>query len=587
MVDFSLFYRSSLSVITLLIPLYCGVAWGQTAVEESEASDEVLVDTPPVGVLNIASVDRVTEDVHFVFDSVGRDDMKDVVDSLLNNLGNLDGMDRSKPFGVMLFLKPGLVPQPIPVAYLPVTDIAALTKTLELGPVTTKKLADDRYEIVGRRRSFYARLVGGYAFASADEEILDREFPLPGEAFGALTTRYDVAIEVRPENIPPGMRELFLSVVRTRTQSQLQQRDNEPDAAYALRKSQGMNNLRLVEAFLKETESIRLGLDTSPANRKAVLELVIDAIPGTSYLETLQGLAEEPSLFAPILDDDVSLSVSINSRLDDASKAAQKELLNFGELRAAQILTRLDQGDGLGSSENETGNDVGDFADPIAMALSRRIFEPLKAVVDSGNLDGFVQFRGNPESKFVVIAGLEVPGASGMEGAVREFIDRVRNGSSEAASSFNVEYGVGDAGGVNLHRVTGREVREQEKNFYGEEFGLYFGFDSNTIWFAVGGPQAVTELDGVVTRVKEATAGDRIRSDVPIKLVLTANRWIGLDQNERNLELAKEAFEEVPDKLRIDFRPTEKGGRLRIEVEEGFIRLLGLGVSRRFDESQL
>jgi hypothetical protein len=68
---------------------------------------------------------------------------------------------------------------------------------------------------------------------------------------------------------------------------------------------------------------------------------------------------------------------------------------------------------------------------------------------------------------------------------------------------------------------------------------------------------------------------------------VTANRFVGLAQDGRGKDLAHDAFSNGGDTLRIDFRPTDKGGRLRIEAEEGFIRLLGLGVSRRYDESQL
>lgn len=586
--DFVLPILRHLSLLTLLVPLLTSVAVAQAAPNETDPEDDSSISSPPVAVVNIAGVDRVVEDIHYLFESVDRADMKDVVDGLLGNLGNLDGLDRGRPFGVMLFLKPGLVPQPVPVAYLPVSDIASLTRTMELGPVTTKRLTDDRYEISGPRRTFYARLVGEYAFVSTDEEILDREFSPPAETFAALTTRYDIAVDVRPENLPPGMRELFVATIRSKTQAELQQRDDESDAGYALRKSHGMNNLRIIEAFLKETRSLTLGLDTSPANRKAVLELVVEAIPGTPYLESLQGLAEKPSRFTPVLDDDASQSFSVNSKLDDAGKLVQKDLLSFGELQAARLLTRLEQSGGLEQTiDGVPASDAGDDIDPVSEALARKIFEPLKAAVDSGNLDAFAQFRGDPEKKFVVVAGVEVPGASGMETAVREFLDRFRAASPSAASDMDVQYGVADAAGVPLHRISSREIREQERRMYGEQFGLYVGFDSNVIWAAVGGPQAAVELGEIVTRVKEAGPQERVQADAPFKLLVTANRWIGLDPDDRNADLAKDAFDDGADTLRIDFRPTEKGGRLRIEAEEGFIRLLGLGISRRYDESQL
>ena len=46
-----------------------------------------------------------------------------------------------------------------------------------------------------------------------------------------------------------------------------------------------------------------------------------------------------------------------------------------------------------------------------------------------------------------------------MESAVREVIDRVRTARPEIDEKLDVQYGVGDAGGVTLHRIAPREMR--------------------------------------------------------------------------------------------------------------------------------
>lgn len=588
----------SYSIFVLWALCFFGLFARPAAAQEdsdAEAAEVEVLSGPPIAVVNVASVERVLEDVDYLFGSVDRADMSDVVDQLLGNVGNLDGLERGKPFGAMLYLKPGLVPQPAVIGYLPVADVTALAKTVEIGPVVTKKISEGRYEIIGRRQTLYADLIGGYAFVANDETLLDREFPVPNEEFASLTTRYDVAVDVRPENIPPGMRDLFVNLLRTNAQAELQQRDGESDAAYAFRKSQGMDNLRMVEALLKETHSLTLGLDTSRENRKAVIELVAVAIEDTPFLESLQSLAEEPSHFAALLDDEVPLAASINSKLDDYSRESQTELLKAGELEVASVLTRLEQGeppmatveDRIAAADAKAGQAAKIEPNPADAALAARIFDPLKAVVQEGNLDAFVQFRGDPEKKFVAIGAVEVPGAAGMESAVRELIDRVRAARPAAAETFEVQYGAAEAGGVELHRITGGDVGEDGKKFWGDAPALYIGFDSDAIWAAIGGSQAVEVLNESITRVKEAGPTERNRAAAPVQIMITANRWVGLDDDAENTDLAREAFENGDDTLRMDFRPTEKGGRLRIEIEEGFIRLLGLGVSKRYDESQL
>jgi hypothetical protein len=57
------------------------------------------------------------------------------------------------------------------------------------------------------------------------------------------------------------------------------------------------------------------------------------------------------------------------------------------------------------------------------------------------------------------------------------------------------------------------------------------------------------------------------------------------EQNRRSLQ--KEAFTSSNDKLRIETRPTDNGLRTRVELDEGFIRWLGLALAQAYDRSQL
>jgi hypothetical protein len=571
--------------------LTLGLAGPLLAQQPADDAEEPAPESgPPVAVLNVAGVERILDDVDYLFGSVDRSDMTDVVNGLLGNVGDLKGLERGKPFGVMLFLNPGVLPQPVPVGYLPVADAAALAKTVEIAPNTVvKKVSEGRYELIGARRTMYARLTDGYAFVAAEEDVLDRVFPDPLREFAGLSTRYDVAVEARPENMPSGMRDLFLNLMRTRAQADLQQRDDESDASYAVRKSQGLNNLRMVEAFLKETRSVTLGIDASRESHKAVLEIVVDAVPNTPYLEALQSVADEPSRFDALLDDDVPLSISMNSKIDAHAKKVNGELLDRTERQTALFLTRLDRKEAPAAEPVPAtpGQRKSEDPDPAAAALAARLFGPIKEILRDGNMDAFLQFQGDSEKKFVILAGVEIPGAAGLESAVREFIDRIRPAAGDFDKAVELQYGATEAAGVSLHRLALRETPEELKRFYGDSPALYVGFDGNAVWLAAGGPRAVEALTQAITRVKEAGPVNRSQPAAPFQLTVTANRWIGLGKSKDFSDLAHEAFDKGDDKLRVDFRPTEHGGRFRIEAEEGFLRLLGLGVAKRYDRSQL
>ncbi len=79
--------------------------------------------------------------------------------------------------------------------------------------------------------------------------------------------------------------------------------------------------------------------------------------------------------------------------------------------------------------------------------------------------------------------------------------------------------------------------------------------------------------------------------DAPFQFVFNASTWVAFAEANREnnadprplADVAREAFKDVPDTLRVDFRPTENGGRLRFRVEEGFLRLLGISIARRIN----
>src|SRR6185369_1233270 len=123
-----------------------------------------------------------------------------------------------------------------PVGYVPVKNVDEMLKTLELGPITTKKLDDNRFEIVGRQQSLFARMEDGYAFVANSEAVLDRDFSDAVRLATRLSAAYDVAGSINLRTLPEATRELFLGFMRTSTEIELQRRDTEPESAHRVRK---------------------------------------------------------------------------------------------------------------------------------------------------------------------------------------------------------------------------------------------------------------------------------------------------------------------------------------------------------------
>ena len=284
---------------------------------------------PPLVVINFAGADRLLGDVNYMFKTIGREDLSDVVKGFLANAGDLKGLDRKKSMGVMLYIKPGFPPAPEPVGFVPVDNIADLLKTIQLGPVKTKKVPgeENRYEIEGPRQTLHVELQGGYAYVSNNAEAFDRELPDPGPLTQSLTNRYDLAASLNIEGVPETMRTIFLDFLRAQVEADLQQRDGEPEAGYRARKAGGMNNLKNIEAVITDGQTITIGVDASQETKSIVVELEIKAKPSSSFAKDLNSFPGKPTVFANIYNESVPMAMTGSWNLAKSDKDVFVELV--------------------------------------------------------------------------------------------------------------------------------------------------------------------------------------------------------------------------------------------------------------------
>lgn len=558
----------------VVIPLGRDCAQAAAAQEKPETNGRKGPQIPLV-VIHVASVERLLGDVDYLFKTAGRPELSEVVSGLVeNNLGDLKGMDRGKPFGLMLFLKSGLTPRPTPVGFLPVNSIDDLMKTVSRGPLKAKKVdgKDDRYDLVGPRRTFQVRLLDGFAFVGNDEEIMDGELPDPVRMTEQLSSRYDIAASVNLKSMPEGMKAVFLDFLRASAETELQRRDDEPEGRHRLRRANGLSLLELIDQLLTQGENLTVGWNTSEKSRNAVVEFHVNAAPDSKLAKYLKDIGGKRSYFSSLLNRHVPLTASLSWMMDARGKKVLDELLKVAQ---EQLSSQLP-----GNQDGTKGADADDSV--------RRLFKPLAATAQNGHADFFVQFIGEPPGKFVLIGGMRVVDADALGLAVTDILRRIADSPNLADLKLNAD----SHQGIAFHRIEGKKIRRQDERLYGKKPGLFFGAGGNAVWFAVGGDNAMPELKKAMDQVAERSenAADGRDSNAPLQIVANLSSWVGLDgpadagtgpQPVR--ELAREAFSKGADRLRIDIRPTDNGARLRIELDEGFIRLIGLGLARRYD----
>lgn len=559
---------------------------------QDEADEKTEVDVP-LFMVNVASFDRIHKEVDKVFGDVDRSDVADFLAEQLGKVDNLAGLDRKKPFGQWFFMKGGFPPQMIPVFYFPVADEKAMqnAKYGEL-KITAAEGQENVYEIKterqnqgggnqgpngnprrrGPRPSAKMLIKNGYAFVSPGfgqpDAFLDLNLPDPEKLNRSFSSRYDVAIAYDLTSIPKATLQVFIGFLKNAAETELQQRDNESDGAYKIRRANGVSLLTLLEQSATQTDRVVIGLNKSKNEGKAIIEAAVHATPGSDFAKYLKAIGGKRSYFAPLIKEDSPFTLSLSWALDTREKKAALETLEGLETEIG--LRLLEEGE----------------QDPAF----KRFFEILRETADAGHVDILAQMVGNPKDKFVFVGGMKLVGGNGFATSMEKLIDRL----SDIEALNAVELNVDQHAGMQIHRIQGKETRREDKRLYGNEPSLYIGSTPKAIWFAVGEDQAIPALKNAMDTVVQAQKGGRNRSQsAPLTVIVNAGRWLGMgplegeeDRPRPLQEFADKAFTPENDEVKFEVQTTDDGARLRIEVNEGFLRLLGLALSGQYDKSQ-
>ncbi len=540
------------------------------------AKPQASADTPvpagpqlPVVVVNFASIDQVLTDIDYMFKAAERPDMMKLVTGFIaENIGDLKGMNRQKPFGFMVFMAPGLLPKPIRTFYVPVDGVDDLAEILDAKGMIASAVDGKagHYEITTPNGDFYCILKRGYAYVTEDDNkyMLEAELPEPVAYAEPLAAKYDLGISLQVKNVPLAIRTVLLAVLRQKTEAGLQKRDSESEAGYKMRRAQGINTLEFVEQFMTQCDQFQIGVDASQERKNVEIEVVMDATPNSELAKLSKELAGRKSFFAPLFNDGQPLTVSASWKMDKRERKAAVAMVEALQIGLAK---QLPEG---------TAPDVGP------------LFDSLKATAEQGDMDFCVQFQPVAEKRFVIVGGVRILGGGSFAKGLEQLLNAVKG--REELDKVIIDADV--HGTTRFHQLVAKNVPAQEQRTYGGVPSVYLGASSQTLWFAVGADQAMPNLKSAIDQVQ---AGNSTNSSAgtayPFQMILHTAPWLNIppanDVDASRMDFAKQALRADSDSLRISVQPTDSGTRSRMVFDEGFIKLLGMVIGRQYDRSQL
>lgn len=547
------------------------------AAEESNSIDYPLV------VLNAASVDRLQESARFMFETAEHPEMVDVVERwTVSTLKELKGVDRTRPFGMMLYLRSGFVGTPIGITYVPITNLDDALATLAYGvgtvsPVEGKRNYNDiRY---GENFKIRTRQVGGYLFmVGPDDEgdTLDKVFPDPIKLSSRLSSQYDVAISLQIKNIPPTVKSIFLEYLKMSSQAELQQRDDEPESAYRLRRANGDSWLELADRVVTQGEEFTIGGKMDTANRKAHIDFEIVGTSDSKLAKFFQDMVGKRTYFGNLLPNPSTFTMSASWLLSDKQRPLLTSFFDAAKRDAAKV------------AEKNNVQGINKLLDPL--------FKVLLASADVGHVDLIAQLVGTEPQKFALIAGARVVGSRNLPKQITDLLQFVKDNPNGNDLVTKLEIGANEIDSLPVHRLEINPPDKPGQRMFGETAHLYLYASPQALWFAFGGDSAMDNLRDAVTQVAAPQDPQQGRNRIPFMFVTHASNWLTVASDERPRaaefnEQARASFKSENDSMQILVRPTDSGVRTRIEFEEGYIALMGRGITKgvetgAFDGSQ-
>lgn len=243
----------------------------------------------PLFVANVAAADRLLNGSDRLFRLIERRDLGLAFKATLAlSTNGLKGVDRKRPLGLMTLIDPGEAPEPVGVIYLPITSRKDLLESLAAIKVGVKP-DGKTYALKWNGDGYAMRIAHRYAFIARQKKSLQRGFGNPAVDFAPLS-KHDVAVRIRFDSVPVGMRWMVLDYVRASAEIGLRRGPREALADHRLRQSLGMLALAGLTELLRDGASLTIGGRLEKSPRPATLELRIAARQGTPLARGLADL---------------------------------------------------------------------------------------------------------------------------------------------------------------------------------------------------------------------------------------------------------------------------------------------------------
>lgn len=528
-----------------LVVLCCLVSSIPVASAQQQAAQPAIL-------VQVRNVRELLDDARYLGEVLGGPVGAGTVEGLIQQFapeGRIPGVAETEPLGA--FINFGqFADLQMPVFYVPIRDANQFRNFLKTIFPQEQSLQNDLYFYQSIEQAIYAKFTGRYCFLSLLPTAFDNlpdvaRFPRP---------RRDIEVAVHLDRFPPDFltaldAQLQIAMAQAEAAVEQQGEPQTPVEQAAERLGQQVA-LRMIRTLLTETATVALDLDVNQNERIVVGALRVVPRPDTAFASSVEAFGNRTSRFASVLSDNDLASVIFSSGLSEDFKRDVIELLTTVEHEVAQS----------GTPEEKRGLPL---LQAIRQCLSRTEsidFALSARVTDSG-------------SPLLVLAG-SLADAPAIKRGILALM--------ESDPSIRFERA---APGIDGHEVF---VVESAGN--GGNEVLAFTITDDAFYAAVADrATALAALKETYTTVHRArpvrVPGVLVTADIR-KILEVGRTTVETETERQQFQLALDAMLDAPAHIRIVSEQRHGAWEMRLELEEGVLRALGVVAAQAAAEAQ-
>ncbi len=521
----------------------------------------------PLVTVSFAGYDELRADIEYVGKLSNSPQLAQGLEGMLKMMTGgqgLAGLDTKKPWGAVVQTD-GQQSFPI-YGFVPVTDLkqlmGAIGRLLPGGPPAEN---GGVYEIATEGPTLLVQQKGNWAFIATNPQDLASAPADPQKVLGTLSQKYDLAVRASIQNVPVMFREMVIQQMKAGAEIGMVRLPDESDEDFALRQGVSRRMIEQLTTMINDLDEVLIGWAIDRQAGSSYLDLQVTAVAGSkTAAQFAQQQATAKTNFAGFDLPGAALTGNWAGTLSDSDVTQAKD--SIASIRVAALSELKNQG--LSADELT-----------LATQLLNDLIDVLEKTIEGKKADGGLALVLKPGA-LTLVAGGAIAEGDKLEATLKRLVAEVQKEEPDVAQLLKLDAGTHQ--GVRLHTLsipTAEMDDEMATKLFGPTLDVVLGINNTSVYVSVG-RDAQSTLKQVIDQSK-VQANKEIP---PGRITLAATPIAKFVADVADDEMAQQMAAMIgamleqtsgKDHVILTSKPIPNGTTVRLEVEEGLLKVLG------------